>query len=285
VIHHYNTVYHADNSYELPVRQAVYQLLVLPESNGQQQLLDFKVESSSPNEWWTATNAFGAQCIMLAPQFPVDNIQFEIKSSVNVESINPFDRPFILPQAQWELVSSHEFKVENATFLSQTDLTHFPDRDMSHLPERDETKPVLDYLVALKSFLAREISYVQGATDAHTPADMAWQVKKGVCQDFAHVLIGWCRMIGIPARYVSGYLSQGQNFRGDAQLHAWAECLLPGDGWVGIDASNDLLVDQHYIKIAHGRDYYDCSPMTGVLISGGKQVSLHRVSVDMHANQ
>ena len=79
MIHRYQTVYHAENSYELPVRQAVYQLLVLPETSNHQQLLEYHVKSSIEHEWWTAMNAFGAACIMIAPQFPIEKIEFEVR--------------------------------------------------------------------------------------------------------------------------------------------------------------------------------------------------------------
>lgn len=278
----YHTVYHAHNTYELTVHKAVFQLLVLPASGNQQRLIDFKISTHTPHEWWTAQNAFGGECIVLAPRHALAEIEIDVSCHVQLDEINPFDRPFALPEEQWAQIEMLDFKVQHSMYLAQTPLTACSNND---LPEIDKSRSLIDTIVDLQKTLYDELQYDSAATDAHTPATAAWANRKGVCQDFAHVFIGWCRYLGIPARYTSGYLSQGHQYRGDGQLHAWAECYLPNDGWVGVDASNNLLVDHHYIKIAHGRDYYDCSPMTGVLISGGKQVSLHSVSVDMQSNQ
>lgn len=281
----YQTGYHAHNKYELSVPQAVFQLLVLPSNDGRQELQGFKLKANVPHEWWTSKNAFGATCIIVAPKQALTEIEIDITTNVQLGSVNSFERPFVNPKQQWGALTELRFRVEHGMYLAQTALTIFPDKESISLPEIDRQKPMIDYIVELKSMLYNQLQYDGTATDAHTPAHSAWARRKGVCQDFGHVFIGWCRMIGIPARYTSGYLSQGHQYRGDGQLHAWAECYLPEDGWVGVDASNNLLVDHHYIKIAHGRDYYDCSAMTGVLISGGKQVSLHSVSVDMQSNQ
>ncbi|MEQ9301664.1 MAG: transglutaminase family protein [Cyclobacteriaceae bacterium] len=281
----YQTGYHAHNKYELSVPQAVFQLLVLPSDGGRQQLLDYNLKANVPHEWWTGYNAFGANCILLAPKKAFTEIEIDITTHVQLQSINSFERPFVNSEEQWNRLTDLSFRVEHGTYLAQTSLTIFQNKEISSLPPIDKQQPMIDYIVSLKNTLYDQLQYDGGSTDAHTPAHKAWANRKGVCQDFGHVFIGWCRMLGIPARYVSGYLSQGHQYRGDGQLHAWAECYLPEDGWVGVDASNNLLVDHHYIKIAHGRDYYDCSAMTGVLISGGKQVSLHSVSVDMQSNQ
>ena len=89
----------------------------------------------------------------------------------------------------------------------------------------------------------------------------------GVCQDLAHVLIGLCRAIGIPARYVSGYIMAshdvGAPTRGAAASHAWAEAFTPTHGWRGFDPTNDLMASEHHVKMAVGRDYHDVPPTRG----------------------
>jgi transglutaminase-like putative cysteine protease len=123
------------------------------------------------------------------------------------------------------------------------------------------------------------LEYSPESTDVNTPIDEVLRLKKGVCQDFAHLFISVCRSNKIPARYVSGYLNQGADFTGSSQLHAWVEALIPELGWIGFDATNNLVADHHYIKIAHGTDYRDCSPIIGVLETTGTQKSIHSVTV------
>ncbi len=93
------------------------------------------------------------------------------------------------------------------------------------------------------------------------------------------------RANGIPARYVSGYLDQGHEFTGNAAMHAWAEALLPGTGWIGFDPSNNLLANIHYIKIGHGLDYKDCMPINGILIAKGEGTTEYSVQVNEQQTQ
>jgi transglutaminase-like putative cysteine protease len=138
---------------------------------------------------------------------------------------------------------------------------------------------LFDYLLKLNGFLHHLLEYSPESTDVNTPIEEVLKIRKGVCQDFAHVFISVCRQNKIPARYVIGYLNQGAGFTGSSQLHAWVEVLIPEMGWIGFDSTNNLLADHHYIKIAHGTDYRDCSPIIGVLESTGNQKSIHSVTV------
>jgi transglutaminase-like putative cysteine protease len=103
-------------------------------------------------------------------------------------------------------------------------------------------------------------------TVATTVADVLTH-RTGVCQDFAHVLIGLCRSVGIPARYVSGYIVPGSEKdapkRGTGASHAWVEAFTPTHGWRGFDPTNDLMASEHHVKMAIGRDYHDVPPTRG----------------------
>ena len=108
-------------------------------------------------------------------------------------------------------------------------------------------------------------TYDTAATTVNTPMLEALGKRRGVCQDFAHILIGLCRSIRLPARYVSGYLYVGgeSGWRGDLASHAWAEVFLPGFGWLPLDPTNDRPVGEHHVKVAIGRDYADAAPIRG----------------------
>jgi transglutaminase-like putative cysteine protease len=110
-----------------------------------------------------------------------------------------------------------------------------------------------------------EFSYEPGTTDAETHMEQSFSLRKGVCQDFAHVMLGMCRSLGIPARYASGYIYTGEkdDLVGAQASHAWCEVYLPETGWIGFDPTNAVLADQRYIKIAVGRDYGDVAPILG----------------------
>jgi transglutaminase-like putative cysteine protease len=118
---------------------------------------------------------------------------------------------------------------------------------------------------ALSQHIHRTFTYQPAATTVHTPMAEALRTRHGVCQDFAHVLIGACRSLRIPARYVSGYLYNGpaDQLRGAQASHAWVEVFVPGLGWHGLDPTNGGQPDARYVRIGAGRDYADVSPLRG----------------------
>jgi transglutaminase-like putative cysteine protease len=118
---------------------------------------------------------------------------------------------------------------------------------------------------AIMRFIYREFRYQSASTNVHTHMREVLAARTGVCQDFAHVMLGLCRAMKIPARYVSGYLYNGpaDQLKGAQASHAWVEVFLPGPGWCGLDPTNNRLADDHYIKVATGRDYADVSPLKG----------------------
>lgn len=120
--------------------------------------------------------------------------------------------------------------------------------------------------------LHEDFSYEKGCTDVGTTAEEAWKQRKGVCQDFAHILISLLHMENIPARYVTGMIP------GEGASHAWVEIAKDGF-WYGIDPTNDIPVGDNYIKIGVGRDAADCLINRGIMHGGGNQEQIVKVSV------
>jgi len=125
-----------------------------------------------------------------------------------------------------------------------------------------------------------DFEYKPSATMFDTPAERAFELKSGVCQDFAQVMIGCLRSLGLPARYVSGYLrndpppGQPRLIGADAS-HAWVSVYCPESGWIDLDPTNDVLADMDHVTLAIGRDYSDVSLLRGMILGGGA----HRVEV------
>lgn len=119
--------------------------------------------------------------------------------------------------------------------------------------------------LALMRYVQREFSYRPASTTVHTHMREVLKARHGVCQDFAHVMIGLCRALRIPARYVSGYLYNGpaDQLKGAQASHAWVEVYIPGTGWCGLDPTNGRATAGHHVKVAVGRDYADVSPLKG----------------------
>ena len=110
----------------------------------------------------------------------------------------------------------------------------------------------------------KTFKYKPHSTGVHTLATDALKLRTGVCQDYAHVMLGLCRTVGIPARYVSGYFFNRSRRPGEIEAsHAWVEVLIPGYGWAAYDPTHDRIADERYVKIAAGRDYADIRPVSG----------------------
>lgn len=145
-----------------------------------------------------------------------------------------------------------------------------------------------DAVVELNQRIHDAFEYDPAATDVSTPLGRVMRERRGVCQDFAHVAIGCLRSVGLPARYVSGYLEtippQGQErLEGADASHAWASVFVPDVGWLDFDPTNALLPGDRHVTLAWGRDFSDVSPLEGVVVGGGRH-SL-TVGVDVEARR
>ncbi len=151
-------------------------------------------------------------------------------------------------------------------------------------PSFPRGRPWLEAIIDLTKRIHKEFVYDATATNISTPLASVMQLRRGVCQDFAHLQIGCLRAMGLAARYVSGYLltspppGQPRLIGADAS-HAWLAAWCPGLGWIDFDPTNDLMPDLEHITVAWGRDYDDVCPIKGVFVGGGEHSM--RVSVDV----
>jgi len=254
-------------------------LLVIPDFNAEQKVLDLKFSCSGNQEMHITRNVFEFKTIHCYIDKPFSEFWFKLSAKIQKKVINPFELSPLSPIEEFEKLNSLEFYIDNHLYLSSTHLTKLPSLPDVVFPGYSKERQVFEYLLELNNFIFSLLTYSPQSTDVNTLIEEILHLKKGVCQDYAHLFISVCRKNKIPARYVSGYLNQGVGYIGTSQLHAWVEALIPGLGWVGFDSTNNLLADHHYIKIAHGTDYNDCSPIIGVLESTGAQKSIHSVTV------
>lgn len=146
-------------------------------------------------------------------------------------------------------------------------------------------RPILEALLDFNARFGRDFKFSAEATTISTPITQVLKQRAGVCQDFSHLMIGGLRAMGLPARYVSGYIRTrppaGQpRRRGADQSHAWVGCWMGREhGWVDIDPTNDIVVRDEHVVLGWGRDYGDVSPVRGIILGGGRH-SLD-VSVDL----
>ncbi len=151
-------------------------------------------------------------------------------------------------------------------------------------PSFDRARPILEAVKDLTARIHHEFKFDPAATTVSTPLDEVLANRRGVCQDFAHLQIACLRALGLPARYVSGYL-ETQPPPGKAKLvgsdasHAWISFFCPGIGWIDVDPTNNLFPSMQHITVGWGRDYGDVSPMRGVILGTGRHTL--KVAVDV----
>jgi len=147
-------------------------------------------------------------------------------------------------------------------------------------------KPISQIVKDCCSFIFTEFTYIKGITNIETTVDEIVEQKAGVCQDFAHVMLELLRMIGIPSRYVSGYICPNKNgMRGEGATHAWVEAFIPHYGWCGIDPTNNTWATNNHIILAVGRDFKDCTPAKGTFKGPARQFLSVYVSVGYEDGQ
>ncbi|MDU8944995.1 transglutaminase family protein [Ovoidimarina sediminis] len=179
-------------------------------------------------------------------------------------------------------------RVPPQAYLRTTRAT-LPDRailDLARSATSDVSETdVLARSHAIMDAVEEAIAYTPGETEHGTTAAEALALGHGVCQDHAHVIIAAARSIGIPARYVTGYLFASEEDGAHEASHAWAELYVPDLGWVGFDASNGKCPDAHYIRVGSGLDADGAAPIRGVLKGAGQETLDAHVSVDQVRDQ
>jgi transglutaminase-like putative cysteine protease len=132
-------------------------------------------------------------------------------------------------------------------------------------------RPLIESVHELTKRIHEEFEYLPKSTSIDVPLADVLRNRKGVCQDFAHVMIGALRSMRLAARYVSGYVKPGPKVQGAQASHAWIAVFVPGNGWWGFDPTNNLLVSDSHVTLAWGRDYGDVAPVKGITLGGGGQ--------------
>lgn len=147
-------------------------------------------------------------------------------------------------------------------------------------------KSIASTVEACSELIYKQFKYIKGITTIETTVDEILEVRAGVCQDFAHLMLQMLRTLKIPSRYVSGYICPNKNgMRGEGATHAWIEAYIPEFGWAGIDPTNNVWATNHHVKLAVGKNFADCSPVKGTFKGPAKQLLSVYVSVGYEDGQ
>jgi transglutaminase-like putative cysteine protease len=246
---------------------------------GQRVITTSIVAAPEPSRAVMRTDYFGNTVGWLFLDRP--HAEFSVTSEAEVDVALP---PPPAPQATpaWEAVAAAAMASEAAEFVFASPMAPADDAAGTYAAASfPPGRPVLAGLLDLTARIRRDFAYHPGATSVATPLARVLTQRAGVCQDFAHLMIAGLRALGMPARYVSGYIRTrpppgGSARRGADASHAWVEGWLGAEhGWVDLDPTNDLVVHDEHVVLAWGRDFGDVSPLRGIILGGGA----HSVSV------
>lgn len=262
-------------AYATPVDLAAHLLLLTPRRLAHQSVARAGLTvAPAPSHVTEATDHFGNQVTRVF--LDVAHARFEVVAEALVEVRFPDPPPAALTPP-WERVAEAARASDAAEFAFPSALAPLVAGATEYAAASFPAgRPVLEGLLGLMARIRRDFTYRPGVTGPHTQVAEVLAGRAGVCQDYAHVMISGLRGLGLPARYVSGYVRTrpppgGTARRGADQSHAWVEAWLgPGFGWVGLDPTNDIVVRDEHVVLAWGRDFGDVSPLRGVILGGGE---------------
>ena len=253
--------------YSAPITESIMELRMQPLTEGPQRCLKFEL-SLKPTARVTAYRAHLGNAVHHF-DIPGRHTQLVINARSLIETLPRAEPPEALAPGAWDELDA---LVEGGDYWDMLMPSHFAQptaalldfaRELD-LRRRDDPLTVLRELNAA---IYNAFDYVPQSTSADSPIDEALEARKGVCQDYSHIMIALARSLRVPCRYVSGYLFHRVEYNDrSAQdaTHAWVEALLPELGWVGFDPTNNLPAGQRHIRVAVGRDYADVPPTRGV---------------------
>jgi len=259
----YNIKHITKYTYASTVIDCTNQIILYPLSDFQQEVKEHEIRISHNPAVEIFTDYFGNRVGVFSLIKPHNELIIE--SRIEVTTL-PVELPEDSTPAseQWKELENLKDIYPYMDFLQKEQFNHFDDiqRKLDEMTSSDKT-PFAN-AQELSAFVYTNFEYKKGVTNVETRVDEILKLKAGVCQDFAHVLLVMLRMIGIPARYVSGYICpKNHELRGEGATHAWVEAYIPFYGWIGFDPTNNCIVSDRHVRIAIGRNFSDCTPVKG----------------------
>lgn len=268
------------------VNDSINEVRLTPRTNYRQACFHHELTVEPTTNVMTYEDYFGNRVHAFSVNAPHDELIVKCRSTVVTHDPDPSRLNFLPLAKQVERMQSDHYRERYVEYLLFTPYTeNAPEvREFEqHYPFTEEG--LYAWTKTICAAIHSTLTYDPTATHVHTKVGETLILKRGVCQDYTHLMIAICRSMGLAARYVSGYHFVGDLQGGNADFeqasHAWVEVNIPGTGWMGFDPTNNVEVDWRYVKLGHGRDYKDIVPFKGVYFGAGRQTMDVTVDVQM----
>jgi len=256
-------------SYPEAVRESHNVLRACPSTDARQELLSYRVATTPGSRVYSYTDYWGTRVDVFGVTAPHDRLEVLVEATVETRQTGP-----LTACPRLSSLRDEDFVGEHQEYLEPSPHTRWKEslRREAEIRAANAGDDVVGAVLALHRAVATSLTYAPGSTYVGMDVNEVFTRRTGVCQDYAHLMIAMCRSVGVPARYVSGYLPTALGPRAktatpataEVTTHAWTEVAIPGSGWWGLDPTNQQEVTASHVKIAHGRDYDDVAPLRGV---------------------
>lgn len=263
--------------YNWPIKESINEIRLFPHNFDNQDVLHFELFITNNPNVEMSKDYYGNKVGNFNTLETHSEMTIESRMSVRVN--HSLKIPVIDPTTVADLA---EEKAKNITLLrlSYPEIIQMQNKIVDILKKIDATKSIIEIATLCNQYVYNNFIYTKGITNVETTIDEILVIKKGVCQDFAHVLLQLLRTAGIPSRYVSGYICPNESgLRGEGATHAWVEIYTPTQGWLGLDPTNNIWTMDNHIRLSVGRNFNDCTPVKGTFKGLARQMLSVCVSI------
>ena len=279
----YRTIHTTTYRYEQPVSQSLSEARLTPRSFGRQHAIESGIVVQPDFATLSTRRDYFGNDVSTIAVFGTHD-RFVVTATSLVETGAPPSGEF--PTVPWEAardlmaVPTDPESIAASEFIFESPYVPWVKAVADYArPTFQPGRPLVESLRELKHRVHDEFVYKPESTSIEIPLQEVMDKRHGVCQDFAHVMIGAIRSVGLAARYVSGYLRSGADVQGAEASHAWVSAYVPGAGWLDFDPTNDVMPTDGHVTVGWGRDYGDVTPVKGVALGGGGQTVAVEVRV------
>jgi transglutaminase-like putative cysteine protease len=254
--------------YTIQAMESVNEIRLTPSTNHRQSCYQHTITIEPSVSLFSYDDFFGNRVHSFSVVDPHQELMIQTSSIVVTDDLEPERKQFLSLEEQKEMLCSERFINQHAEYLMDSKYTYIAPALAEQFARSELTMSIEKQIKLISETIFTNFEYNPYATNVKTTIAEIVNLRQGVCQDFAHLMIALCKNIQVPARYVSGYHFVGDLQGGHADYeqasHAWVEAFVPGIGWVGYDPTNNGDINWRYVKLCHGRDYEDIVPVKGI---------------------